>query len=210
MARVQLDDFETVTQVRVQWSDRFGIGESDFSFLLPAAAGDRFTRVSDAFNLWLMPKFRAQRSSAWAVNKIIIHDLWPGIEGDSVTDVNLGGLPEDAGIGIPPQLTPLISWRTGETGRNNRGRTYMGTYLASSIIYDGIQDPALSAVYDFAETMLLHFTGSIGVDQPRFVIYSKWQDGDPVYPPFYSPVLTYFFQGRWAIQRRRLDWDWRT
>jgi hypothetical protein len=166
--------------------------------------------VRDSFYTNLVPKFRAARSSAWLLNQIIAHDLWPGLEPDITLLVNEAGIPEDGGIGVPPQCSPLISWRTGETGRNNRGRTYMGTYTVESVDYSNVGDPAFSAVQDFADAMMDLYTGTIGVDVPRFVIFSRWQDGVQVDPPFYSPVTDYFFQGRWASVHRRLIWDWRT
>lgn len=211
MTRVALDEFETVTRVRVQWVGRANAGgESDFSFVLPAADDDPQQTVWLAFEIVLLPLFLAQRANSFYVYKIIMQDIWPRTKPDLIKDAGWGPIPPDLGPGGPPQMSPLISWRTGETGRNNRGRTFMGPYSIESYEDEYVLDPALSAVYDFAEAMIANFTGSVTPGNPLFAIISHWDDGVPIYPGAYSPVTNYFFQGRWATVRRRLHWEWRT
>lgn len=211
MTRIAIDEFITITKVRAQWTGRSNaIGESDFQFMLPAAAGDRLETVAFQWILRLEPLFRAWRPTAWRLDTVIVEDVWPGSEAPLILDRRLGGIPEEAGVGLPPQCTPLISWRTGEQGRANRGRTYWGQCTRDSAEDEHVIDPGASAVSNFAEAMLFYFTGSIPVTQPRFVIVSRWDNGTPIYPGAYSPVTTYFFQERFAVQRRRLAWDWRT
>jgi len=62
-------------------------------------------------------------------------------------------------------------------------------------------------MFQFGETMQALFMASATPPIPRFVIFSKWQDGVPAVPPFYVPVMFYDSKFRWATQRRRMAYD---
>lgn len=211
MVRVAIDAFVTITRVRAQWSQRAHIaGESDFCFMLPAAEDDPLGLVWSRWQTYLQVHFRAARATAWLLERVIVEDIWPGERAALVNNVNLSPIPPFAGPGTPGQVSPVISWRTGDPGRSNRGRTYMGPYTLESAEDDNVVDPGLSAVYDFAEAMINRFGPGTLPGLPRFVILSRQEDGMPIVPGAYCLVETYYFLERWATQRRRMVFDWRT
>lgn len=212
MARVALDDFVQICQIRVGWHYYTrGAGHCRWNFMMPRAAGDIRELVRDRWLLYLSTPFRTARPGAWHIRTIEAIDVWPGELATLIDDVNLGAIEEPDGYGLPPQISPLISWRTGDIGRANRGRTYMGPYTTDSVGPDNnVLDPAESAVYDFAEAMMDHFTGPHAVGHPLFVILSHQEDNVPIVPGAYSPVTEYFFLGRWATVRARSQYEWRT
>jgi len=211
MVRVQCDLFVTITQLRLQWSyGLHGQGESDLAFMLPAADSTPFDTVYDAWQLHLQDKFIAYRPNGWRLDNVVVHDLWPGGVADVIHDVRLEPVPLDGGEGLAPQLTGLISWRTDTTGRNSRGRMYYGPLYGAESLGENINGFGYISMFQFGETMQALFMASATPPIPRFVIFSKWQDGVPAVPPFYVPVMFYDSKFRWATQRRRMAYDWRT
>lgn len=202
----------SVTQVRLIWKlYTKGQGESSWSFIMPAAAGDVRDIVRDKFNLYLLDKFRAARPGGWHIVQQRVEDRYPGVHAPIVDDVVLGAVDESDGIAMPPQVTPVISWRTGIPGRSFRGRTYMGPYGSESLGPDNeINDPANSAVFDFAETMMGQFTGPPSLTGPTFAIVSRTHNGVTGAILYYTLPITYFFLTKWGTMRRRNQFEWRT
>lgn len=211
MPLFSLTDQVSVVQIRAQWGyTAYASGESSWSFILPRAGANQQLVVLTAWQNYLENLFRAARPSNWFLDTVRAEDRWPATHAPLIVETNLPGIPEEFGTGLPPQCTPVISWRTGNEGRQNRGRTYMGPYTSDSCEESNIVDPALSAVYDFAEAMQAHFMGSVIPATPRFAIVSKIPS-DPDWPAgHYTLPETYYFLERWAVMRRRLDYDWRT
>jgi hypothetical protein len=212
MPRVALDDFVQICQFRVVWHYYSrGAGSCRWHFMMPRAAGDIRALVRDRWLTYLGTPFRTGRPGAWSIRRLESADVFPGELPALVDEVDLGTIEEPDGIGLPPQISPLISWRTGDIGRANRGRTYMGPYTVDSVGSDNnVIDPANSAVFDFGEAMMAHFTGAAAVGHPAFVILSHQEDLTPIVPGAYSPVQEYFFLGRWATVRARSQYEWRT
>jgi len=209
MPNIAIDDDINVTQIRAQWTMRYGIGESSWSFITLRAAGDVRADVRDAWEAWLMPHFIAGRHDAWLLERVIAEDRWPAVYPALVDLVNLGPDPPGVGNGMPPQCTSVISWRSGDTGRANRGRTYMGPYAVDSCDSSDVIGPGDAATSAFAEAMMLHFTDVLP-GSPLFAIVSRISSPPLAPHGTYDPVTTYYYPGRWGVQRRRLDWDWRT
>lgn len=209
MVRVAIDDFITITTIRAVWSERsFCEGSSRWRFITPRAAGDVRALVADRWLTFLAPWFIAGRSTDWRLDTLHAVDMWPGEQAELVLDVRLDADPPGDGPGTPPQISPIISWRTGESGRANRGRTYMGQYTTESIESSNVVSPADVACTRFAEEMLLHFTGTVSVGEPQFVIVSHQEDNVPISPGAYSPVTDYIRWDRWATVRARLTFPW--
>jgi hypothetical protein len=209
---IALDDFVQVVQIRAQFSyGRSSGGECSWSFVMPRAMADPQLVTLTAWESVLMPLFVADRPLQWRLDAVLAEDRWPHERGSLVDDVRLGPIPEPTENGGPPQASPVISWRTGNEGRQNRGRTYMGPYPISSYSDENILDPGLSAVYDFAEAMIGTFTGpDVDPTGPRFAIVSK-KPSDPDWPAgHYTLPTTYYFLERWGVVRRRMGYDWRT
>lgn len=209
MPNIAIDNNINITQIRAQWSTDLGFGESSWSFITLRAGGDARALVLTAWEDACMDIFIRERASNWRLDRVLSEDRWPQIYPAIIDDVRLDADPVGGGLGIPPQLTPVISWRSGETGRANRGRTYIGPYTTDAIEDTNVIGPAFNAVQDFADAMIDNFT-DVTPGFPMFAIVSRLSD--PPLAPFgtYIPVTTYFFFGRWGTQRRRLFNVWRT
>lgn len=211
MVRIAIDGFVQIMQVRAQWSGNgFGSGESSWSFMLPAAAGDVRELVLDRWLTYLSAAFIEYRDDTWRLDRVLVEDRWPQERAALVADVRLDASPPGTGNGMPPQMSPVISWRTGDIGRSNRGRTYLGPYTSDSASGSFVVGDASSAVHDFGESMMTHFTGTVVIGEPQFVIVSRQEDGAPIVPGAYSPVSAYQTFNQWAVQRRRERFDWRS
>src|SRR5258708_40271869 len=139
MVRVQCDELNTVTQLRLQWSyGPNGYGESDLAFVLPRADSPPFDTVYTAWQIHLQDRFIAYRPDGWRLDNVVVHDLWPGGRADVIHDVRLDPVPLGLGEGLAPQLTGLISWRSGTPGRNQRGRMYYASGLADASLGENI------------------------------------------------------------------------
>lgn len=204
MVRVAIDDFITITTIRASWSERlFCEGSSRWNFLTPRAAGDVRELVADRWLEFLAPSFIAGRSTSWRLDTLQAIDLWPGDQAALVLDVRLDADPPGDGPGLPAQISPLISWRTGEIGRANRGRTYLGQYTVESVESSNVVSPAIDAAHDFGQAMEDHFMGTVTVGEPQFIIVSHQEDGVPIVPGAYSPVTDWILWDRWATVRLR-------
>lgn len=209
MPNIAIDDNISITQIRAQWSVSFGSGESSWSFITPRAGGDARGLVLGMWEASCMASFAYGRHSSWLLGRVIAEDRWPGTHAGLIDDVNLAGDPLGEGNAMPPQCTPVISWRSGETGRSNRGRTYTGPYAVDSCDGTNVIGPADTGNSAFAEAMMATFT-HLPPPTPLFSIVSR-VPSPPLAPVgTYIPVIAYFYPARWGIERRRTEWDWRT
>lgn len=211
MAIIPLSDSVSVVQIRAQWSYLAnGAGESSWSFIMPRAAGDSRAFVLGRWMTYLLTEYLAARSGDFYLVRLLAEDRWPGTLPALIDDSGWIPPPDDGSAPTPPQISPLISWRTGEIGRQNRGRTYMGPYTCLSVFGDEVQNPAENACYDFAEAMMYRFGPGTIPGNPRFSIVSRIQQS-PTYPfGHFCPVETYYFFGEWATMRRRMRYRWET
>lgn len=204
MVRVAIDDFISITTIRANWSGRvFCEGSSRWNFITPRAAGDVRQLVADRWLEFLAPSYIAGRPSSWRLDSLDAIDAWPGELAPLVLDVRLNADPPGEGPGLPPQVSSLISWRTGDIGRANRGRTYLGQYTVESCEDTNVVSPAIDAMSDFCLAMMDHFTGTVTVGEPQFVIVSHQEDNEPIVPGAYSPVTDFVLWDRWATVRLR-------
>lgn len=209
MTSIAIDDDVTITQIRAQWSMRYGSGESSWSFLTPRAGGDARGLVLAAWEAACMGHFVAGRHNAWRLDRVLAEDRWPGENAALVDDVRLPASPPGVGAGLPPQCSPVISWRSGDIGRRNRGRTYMGPYAVDSADSSDVVGPGDAATSAFAEAMMSNFTGIVLPGDPLFVIVSRIPTL-PLSPHGTYDAVSYYYPARWGVVRRRLDWTWAT
>jgi len=91
--------------------------------------------VLDIFENWVKTAYRQRLHNSWRCDAIVATDISVanGIQRQRVlTTDNLGG---NAGEAAAANAAVVISWRTGQTGRSFRGRTYMGA-LPNSVLAD--------------------------------------------------------------------------
>lgn len=208
MPRDPVTPADQVYHVKFQWSyTQYSSGESGWHFFIPAAAGDSRAILFDWVMELLVPSFIAARSVDWRLDTIVVSQIYPGVLAPLIVDVRIDPDPVGGGEGTPPQISPLISWRSTEIGRANRGRTFMGPYTTDAIEATNVQGLAFNACQDFAESMTENFDGLLA---PLFGVYSRWEDGVPIDPGVFVPCPNFYFFGRWATQRRRFYYDWRT
>jgi hypothetical protein len=138
-APIDIDNQVTVTQLRAQWTTpSFGAGESSWSFIQPAANPDYQLSVLGPWVDHLLPLFRAARPMGWRLNTIRVEDRWPSLRAAIIVEDGWGPIPDTDVQGLPPQCTPVISWRTGIIGRSNRGRTYWGPIKLTDCEYSNV------------------------------------------------------------------------
>lgn len=208
MAREPVGPADQVIRIDARWGyTAFSEGKSSWHFYFTAAVPEP---QIDALLWWqslLENHYVAGRPDSWRLDSLTAVDVWPGNRPEVFVDVRHDADPPGDGPGLPPQISPLISWRSAVNGRANRGRTYMGPYCVDSVEESNVVGPAAAATSAFAESMMLNFNGLLA---PLFGIYSRWEDGVPISPGVFVPMTTYYFFERWAVVRRRLDYDWRT
>jgi len=209
---IPIDNQVTVTQIRAQWSTAsFGVGESSWSFIQPAANDLYLETALDAWQTYIRDLFCGYRPLGWTLNRVMAQDRWPNLRPSLMDDTGWEPIPTTTVRGLPPQCTPVISWRTGVEGRSNRGRTYWGPCRLDHCEWSNVINEAEDAITAFAEEMLYRFTGATFPSNPHFAIVSRVHDGAPVEPiGTYLPVIEYRWLARYGVQRRRLDFDWRT
>jgi hypothetical protein len=200
-----------VVQLRAQWKyTAFGSGESSWSFIVPLAEADPLVWVYGHWQSHLQDLYLAERPGWFELQTVRVEDRYPGTMAPIVNEVSLGATSGEGGDGLPPQVTPIISWRTGNIGRQNRGRTYMGPYQTTACRETDILSPAQDAVYAFADAMIAHFTDVTPGEAPAFAIVSRVRGTDPPTDGHYALVTEYQFWTRWGIMRRRLNFRWAT
>lgn len=199
-----LTDLDRIYQVRVHWVYRGEPGgECSFSFWSqreePLTPADMY----DAFAAELLPLFNAERPWRWIMDEVRVEDRFPQVQAPLVVSYPLGIEELGEGIGVPPQLSAVISWRTGEIGRSHRGRTYYGHGSVDDVEWENVVGGFNDNVVAFADQMVARFC--TGGSDPffRFVIVSRQHDGMPDAPGHWTPVTHYLYNFKWATMRRR-------
>src|SRR5215831_6961233 len=104
---------------------------------------------------------------------------------------------------IPSQVRGLISWKTLNTGRAYRGRSYMFTPDGGSLGTDGeLTVGYTTQLSNFASALIPAFT--VGGSSWKLAIYHRRPIPLIQIPP--TPVTTYSVVDKWATQRRGGDY----
>lgn len=204
----EINDNMLVLKLRAQWTlGHQGRGESAWHFVcLNAGAPTQMAFLWDLWESTCKSLWASRRPTVWTFDRVIIEDRFPAEEPELIMELNEPGLGPGADS-VPPQLGPLISWRTAWPGRSYRGRTYWGPFLRDDLEESFVSGPLTSVIEDYAEAMLHQFgVAARSETEPHFAIISRQHDGVP------EPV------GRWAdveynmpvrvmaTNRRRLRW----
>jgi hypothetical protein len=107
-----------------------------------------------------------------------------------------------AGDPLPPQVSPLISWRTGLIGRRNRGRTYLPAPVENDQVAGELSVTYLEGMQNVADSMIALSNGLVTAWQ--LVIYGAPNpDVDPPLAENIVPVTSAVMRRDLATQRRR-------
>lgn len=153
-----------------------------------------------------------------AVNDIVVAELMPFLasaasyEGCTVQDIGTdGGVPVDRSITPvfgtiveninPPQVALVISWRTNNSSRNGRGRSYIGG-IPRTVLSDAshVNQAFVDNMQDFATKL----RGISMLNTANMVIVSRVRNKLPRTPPVTYPVQLNSVNSRLDTQRRRL------
>jgi hypothetical protein len=185
---VPITDSVQVWQLRAQWSyNGYQFSESSWSFV---NFRDATWDGAGVYDLWASgPEalFCAMRPDAWQLEQVIVEDRHPQTLAPLVVGYLPAVRPDSLERGTPPQVSALLSWRTGNAGRSYRGRTYWGPVRDSEVDSDGFLGGATrEAMYEFAQSMLFTFPATGGLADPQFVIVSRTHNGAPRVPPVFT------------------------
>lgn len=110
-----------------------------------------------------------------------------------------------AGDVLPLQSAPIISWRTGASGRRRRGRTYMPPILEGQQTGGLMALGIITALEDFAAVVLTIATSDPTPDEFELVVFSP--ENLSAVPPragdLITPITAYIVRDVVGSQRRR-------
>jgi hypothetical protein len=177
-----------IWQLRALWSySSFALSESSWSFADIVGIPDGAFLLYEDWVNFIEPLYCAARPDEWELDWVLVEDRYPAVRPPLVINYIPGQRPDSSGQGCPPQVSGLVSWRTGVPGRSFRGRTFWGPVRVDDMESDGfIGGDARSAMYDFAETMLELFNAGPPGLRPRFAIVSRTENGAPRVPPVFT------------------------
>lgn len=200
-----VDDNLKVLELRAQWSilGRAG-GESRWRFvMLRTGLFDQQVKLWEMWRDNLEDYWMENRAEGWKFEQVIVRDLWPGTAADLVVPVGVV-IPGDGDDQGPPQVGPIITWRTDFRGRSYRGRTFWGP-IRWADLDQGQYDHTIWVILDnFAFTLLDVFSlGHPLAIEPNFIVFSQQHNMMPDLPGRYAPVTSYNIPRYLATQRRR-------
>lgn len=199
-----LGDTDQIYQIRAIWEyDSVSGGESSWSFWSDRGTGLTKSELYAAWATAVGPMFVAKRPQRFRLVEVRVEDRWPGTSAPMV--VAFPFYPDDHTDlhGLPPQVTPIVSWRTPHEGRSYRGRTYWGPCVREDCEEQNVMGDTSDNVYAWALKMLEVFGnfGSFGL--AIFCIVSRMHDGVAITPGTWTAVSHFEFNFQWATQRRR-------
>jgi len=150
-------------------------------------------KLRDAYKL-IIPASSTFQGMKWAIEAII-----PVAEGVSVVT---GG----AGVGVndplPPQTSPLVSWRSSGAPAGVRGRTYLPSTTEPDSSTQGELSAGLIASIDtWANTVKAFLAVPAGVG--KTVDWTRRIRRNVAGTITYFPITTHITRSRFATQRRR-------
>lgn len=205
---VALNDELQVWELRACWpSTEFHVASSAWSFVTLRDVGTTQAELVDAWRDSLETPYTGRRPDGFVLFRLVVVDVWPGLQLDYVHTYPFGGYsPDSTGDSVPIQCGPVISWRTGLAGRSYRGRTYWGPVRASDVPggYHLVGD-GLGAIRTFAFNMIRDFGPLVPISTPGFAIISRRHDGVLLDPPVFSRPESYHVDSNMRTVRTRND-----
>jgi hypothetical protein len=198
-----------IWQLRAIWSySGFALSESSWSFADLEDPADDGSHLYDLWLDFLEPQFLSTRPDSWALAEVRVEDRYPGVKVPYIVDYAPPLNPDSSGKGMPPQLSSVISWRTGVPGRSYRGRTFWGPPRVSDTDSDGfVGSPTRDSMDAFAVNLVTIFNGGVPTLYPKFVIVSRQHDNAPSSPPVFT-VPEYWIVNRYVNTIRRRYGVW--
>jgi hypothetical protein len=200
-----LGELERILELRAQWSipGRAG-GESRWRFWMRQTNEfDQFQVLWERWRDHLKVFFMNHRQGDWTLSQVLVNQVSPVSIEQLIVPIGEGVM-GTTGYEGPPQVGPLITWRSDFAGRSYRGRTYWGP-IGINHMDTGSYDHAVAVnLDDFAFTMLDVFQfGPLTAFDPHFCIFSRQHDGVPDLPGRVAFVTHYTIPNFLATQRRR-------
>lgn len=154
----------------------------------------------DIIQLWrdnVEDDYKILVSNNWFVESYKIQEM---VTNTIVQEVGIGLSVSGGGTGdaLPPQLSALISWRSGRTGRRGRGRTFLPPTAEGNNNSTGVLDGSYASLIDVFCGDYESFGSLVGDNDGVYVpaIMSK-EDSS------YHQILTHVTRNKWATQRGR-------
>ena len=139
--------------------------------------------------------YRACVSSGMELTVIQFRTLEVPASGTDYPQTGLAGTLSGSS-NLPPQMSPIISWRTPFIGRRFRGRTYMPK-ITEEHQNDGVIDASMvTALENFADAVLAMAAPSVEFSGWQLVVHSVTGSVD-------TAVTEYIIPTGLAVQRRR-------
>lgn len=108
----------------------------------------------------------------------------------------------------PPHLSACISWKTGIRARRGRGRTFLGSFVTSTLEDDGTIRPATITTINAAATALVN--SSLTDNDWALGVWGLQDPAPKDYPGDYNDLphvirdfTGYVLQDKWAVMRSR-------
>lgn len=151
------------------------------------------TNLNNELIASLLPKLRGVSCNdlTWESVSSKFMGVVNGVE--VTTPITANGSGNRAGNSQPGNVAYAVSWRTGQSGRSFRGRSYLCNLAETDCSGDTITSGLLALVVDFAQTFLLSRVG--GKFDPA--VGSRVLQGS-------TKIISYVLEATLDSQRRRL------
>lgn len=165
-----------------------------------AGAGDFPSDLALSWQLTALPNYLDLLMDSSLVVQIEVRQVTGSPLASNDLVINETGA--NSGEQLPPQVCPLVSWRTGLIGRRNRGRSYLPAPPENIQDAGALTTGFLESIQTFADSCKLLTGGGFGDWQ--LVIYGKANpDAEPPLDENIVPVTTALVRRDLATQRRR-------
>lgn len=183
----EVGPLDRVWSLSARWSySGFGLSESSWTLISSTAMENADSLIYLVWSSYLEDLFCTARPSEWELDFIVIKDVYPGTKPERTIEYIPGRFPDSLGKGCAPQVSGLLSWRSGAIGRSWRGRTFWGPVRDADMESDGfIGGDARAAMSDFGDAMFFHWGPTIPVFFPFRAVISHQHDLVPLDPPWF-------------------------
>lgn len=136
--------------------------------------------------LWqdiLQDYYTMNRPTDWTLVKLVVEDVWPGVQAEYVYTYAEPVNPGPGGYGTPPQVTPVLTWISGHPGRSYRGRTFWGPVLRDHANEGFLDVDGRDAPNHFGDTLTFMFGPTGPFRGVEFAIITRQHNLAPTDPP---------------------------
>lgn len=161
------------------------------------------TALAQVFIDWWNTDGKTQSSAAMALDNVVVTDVSQQNGLQVQVDVSPAVPGTLVGADTPSNVAAVVSWRTGQSGRSYRGRTYWGGLIASEVSTNFISAPRIAGMlvaFASLRTAILA-TGNV------LVVASYRANGAPRVVGTPTPINSITMDTRVDTQRRRLPFE---